>query len=112
MSTKTCKSCARDLPLSAFHKDRQWHRSRCKQCRTAHKRATEYNLSPEAYDALLEEQGGGCGICGSDERLVVDHCHETGATRGILCSTCNRAVGMFHDNPDLLLRAVDWLTDQ
>lgn len=110
--SKTCKSCARDLPLTAFHRDGRGFRSNCKECRLAIRRADTYGLTPEDYAALLEEQGGGCGICGSEEQLVVDHCHETGATRGILCNTCNRAIGMLHDNPDLLMRAADWLTEQ
>lgn len=109
MKSRTCKSCARSLPLTEFHKDRQWYLTRCKECRSAFRRDKKYDLSPAAYAATLEAQGGGCGICGSDDRLVVDHCHETGATRGILCNTCNRAIGLLHDNPDLIKRALDWL---
>ena len=53
----------------------------------------------EEYEKILKRQGGGCGLCGkkvtSDgRRLAVDHCHETNRVRGILCSPCNRMLGL------------------
>jgi hypothetical protein len=42
-------------------------------------------------------------------RLNVDHCHVTGKVRGILCNSCNNGLGRFRDNPDLLLKAADYL---
>ena len=75
-------------------------------------------MTPEQYATLLEEQGGGCAICGSSEKktrngteleLPVDHCHETGRVRGILCDNCNRAMGLLGDAPTRLLRAVSYL---
>jgi hypothetical protein len=69
---------------------------RCRPCRSARGHAAkikaEYGMTPEDYDALLALQGGGCAICDGKpktERLSVDHDHETGAVRGLLCSKDN-----------------------
>lgn len=60
-----------------------------------------YNLTPEQYDAILLAQGGGCATCHRVvKRFHVDHCHLTGVVRGILCPSCNRALGLINENPD------------
>lgn len=101
----------------------QWHRDNPGRT-TANRRkfnlSKNYGLSLGEYDALLQKQGGVCAICGQDEpsahgrtgkqfRLAVDHCHETGIVRGLLCQKCNRAVGLFGDNPILLRKAISYL---
>ena len=59
-----------------------------------------YGITPEEYDRLFDTQGGKCAICGElPRRLVVDHNHETGKVRGLLCFKCNNA----------LLGGVEWL---
>lgn len=53
-----------------------------------------------------------CDLCGSDRgarKLVVDHCHDTGINRGVLCSNCNVALGQFKDDPALMRRAADYI---
>lgn len=73
----------------------------------------KYGMTMAEYDALLERQGGVCAICGRPPRddisLHVDHEHETGAIRGLLCFRCNNAVGDFDDDPVVLQRAGDYL---
>lgn len=61
-----------------------------------------YGLTREAYLSLLEGQNGACATCGSVVDLCVDHNHETGAVRGILCGKCNMALGLAGDDPDTL----------
>ena len=60
------------------------------------------------------DQAGLCGICkrpdSSGIKLSVDHCHQTGKVRGLLCGNCNRALGLFRDNINLLTNAVSYLT--
>lgn len=74
-----------------------------------------YGLPLEAYDALHAKQDGVCGICarpGSSrgrDRLNVDHCHDTGRVRGLLCGHCNRGLGHFRDDPGTLGRAMEYL---
>ena len=73
----------------------------------------KYRITPEEYDALLEEQGGGCAICGraprEDIALHVDHEHTTGRIRGLLCFRCNNALGDFDDDHDRLSAALAYL---
>ena len=82
-----------------------------------------YRLSNEDYEALLFSQNGGCAICKTDScythpksgkpvSLSVDHCHDTGTIRGILCKDCNIGLANFKDEPTLLLRAIDYLTKE
>ena len=77
------------------------------------KRRTRYGLSPNEFDRLTEAQGGGCAVCGSPEsgerNLSVDHNHETGEVRGILCRNCNTGLGCFGDSPELMLEAIAYL---
>ncbi|MGD9664619.1 MAG: endonuclease VII domain-containing protein [Novosphingobium sp.] len=73
-----------------------------------------YGINLAEYNAIIERQGGGCGICGVSQenhrlRLAVDHCHETGKVRGVLCQQCNRALGVLGDNVSGLMKAVEYL---
>lgn len=71
-----------------------------------------YGVTVEEYDAKLEEQDGRCAICRKRPRrkkLHVDHDHETGAVRGLLCFRCNAGLGNFLDNPRSLKRAYQYL---
>lgn len=76
---------------------------------------TEYGITSDEYDELLQQQGGVCAICGSEcptgNRLAVDHCHETGAVRGLLCLDCNSGLGRFKDSLERLASARQYLED-
>lgn len=73
-----------------------------------------FGITLERYEELLDAQGGTCAICWQQdahfEHLAVDHCHTTKKIRGLLCSTCNRALGGFADDPERLRRALIYLT--
>lgn len=74
-----------------------------------------YGITLADYESMLEDQDHSCAICGktSDEegqRLAIDHCHSTSKVRGVLCSNCNKALGLFNDNPDLLCNAAEYLS--
>ena len=73
----------------------------------------KYGLTLEQYDAMLEAQGGVCAICRrprpEERTLHVDHDHDTGAIRGLLCFTCNNALGDFRDEPALFHAAAEYL---
>lgn len=91
----------------------------------------KYRIRPPEYDARRAAQDYRCAICRTHEneispagtgrprldgkptaesfRLVVDHCHDSGKVRGLLCSGCNRALGYFRDSPTALRAAADYL---
>ena len=58
---------------------------------------------------MVAEQGGTCPICGRADPEHVDHSHETGAVRGILCFNCNGGLGQFRDSTDALVAAAAYL---
>jgi hypothetical protein len=95
-----------------LHEYRRGYRQRRRaEERDAYLRRT-FGISTDDYDRLLAAQGGGCAICGKrpgNISLHVDHDHETGAIRGLLCVGCNNALGQFRDSTELLARASDYV---
>jgi Recombination endonuclease VII len=88
--------------------------------RRAERLKTRFNLMPEEYDAMLAQQGGVCAICKQPETgmdntgkkvraLAVDHDHETGAIRQLLCGSCNYLLGYVKDNAERLQAASEYL---
>jgi hypothetical protein len=80
--------------------------------------ARRYGLSPEQYDRLVIAQAGRCAACGepppatgtpTQRYLHVDHDHDTGRVRGLLCHPCNLTLGYARDDPDRLRRLIDYL---
>lgn len=75
----------------------------------------KYGLTEEKYYEMLEEQDFKCAICGNPEtdtrrgQFCVDHCHDTGIVRGLLCFSCNVTLGNMNDRIDLLERAIEYL---
>lgn len=91
----------------------------------AHLRRT-FGITLDQYNEMVEAQNGVCAICGEPPtivmgvksrrqgravrpRLVVDHCHETGKIRGLLCTPCNRGIGFLNDDPKRVLAALEYL---
>lgn len=77
-----------------------------------------YGLTIEDYNLMLEKQNGKCLICNGQEihkaqgkrhNLSVDHCHATGKVRGLLCKSCNQALGLFKENIECLKKAISYL---
>ncbi len=78
-----------------------------------------YGVTLEWYNQKLAEQGGNCAICKHPEttkirgtviRLAVDHCHDTGVARALLCKECNQAIGLMHHDPVRLAAAASYVT--
>ena len=73
----------------------------------------KYGISLQEYNLLLDTQGNRCAICDKhiskmNRAMDVDHNHITGRVRGLLCSRCNKAIGLFEDNKELLIKAVNY----
>jgi len=69
-----------------------------------------YGLSPKTYSDMSEAQKGCCAICGDlSPKLKVDHCHETGQVRALLCNLCNSAIGFLRDDAAIVRRALEYL---
>jgi hypothetical protein len=132
-----CRGCTRDLKRANYLANREryiaaakaWqdanpertretrrlrnqHPERKRKQRDAYFRRT-YNISADEFDLMLDAQGGGCALCGVRPKrlasLHVDHDHETGAVRGLLCIGCNQGLGQFRDDPELLRAAAEYV---
>jgi len=75
----------------------------------AYHRKRKYALTEDAYQDLVRLHAGKCALCGEEQKLVVDHDHATGSVRALLCHRCNRGLGHFQDNVDLLDAAKTYL---
>jgi hypothetical protein len=104
-----CSCCKETLPASHFsknHGEKGGLQNVCLLCA----RMRKYGLTKQEYFTLLESQGNQCAICRDEFNAeakwrgspAVDHDHETGAVRGLLCLHCNTALGMVNDNQDVL----------
>lgn len=71
-----------------------------------------YGITEAEYQDMYQAQGGMCQICTNEVegRLHIDHNHDTGEVRGLLCGSCNRGIGLFSDQPELLRKAADYLS--
>jgi hypothetical protein len=109
--TVTCSHCGVIEPLFRTRKGVRkavCPTARQQQRNSPRRRVYSYGLTPLERVSYLN--GRSCEICGTTNKLVVDHCHDTGIIRGSLCTTCNSGIGMFHDSVDKLTRAAKYLS--
>lgn len=131
-----CSTCQEVLAFSHFCKAKSSYTGynyRCKPCQkisTVVRRVTRkktnqpvvhlLGLTQDEYNRKFEAQGGVCAICGQPEtgtagvyktprRISIDHNHDTGQIRDLLCYQCNSGLGYFKDNPELLEKAANYL---
>lgn len=118
---KRCRDCGLTWPASEFQQKTSkvdGLESYCRSCSRERQRLynlSRYGLTLEAYDALMERQGGVCAACGDrptkgkGRRLHVDHDHATGTVRGLLCQACNLAIGHTGDKVERLRGLIKYL---
>jgi len=111
-------------PCKYGHTERWTASTNCVECdRLSHIRRNQksaearikklYGLDAQEHEALFINQNNACALCGtladSKRELHVDHCHDTKKIRGLLCSCCNQAIGLFKDNPNLMRFAAEYV---
>jgi hypothetical protein len=91
------------------------NRTCCQQCLDDKKLTIKFGTAGpyrQLYADLFEKQQGLCGICLDPmKRPVLDHCHRTMAVRGLLCSKCNIGIGQFNDSPEILQKAIRYVSE-
>ena len=123
---KTCNKCRVEREQTEFHRDKRNSDGRkgiCKECvkqsdwynperlREKHL-ARKYGISEEVYQHMYDLQGGACKICDKKfSQLFVDHCHDSGKVRGLLCHRCNILLGHSLDNISTLANAITYLNE-
>lgn len=134
---RPCKTCGLEFNSTDFYTSPKSQKQYCKKCWGVYHRAwsakkkvsdPDYDkvkarrhrwksigVTEEQYAKLISECDGVCSICGSKEGaedgriLCVDHCHESGNVRGILCRSCNLMIANAKDSPDILEKAAAYL---
>lgn len=136
--TKECRVCGKRKSFTEFWEDctsADKKGAKCKLCAEVQRKArvkanpskyssmsrkyalmSNYGVSIEEYDRLFDIQRGACAICGSTSsnskksaHFHVDHCHTTGVVRGLLCHSCNIAIGYMGDSEQVYLNAIEYL---
>ena len=129
---KVNKEWARNNKDKVRAKGRRWYHNHTEQANTQHKTwkqanpdkvknsalKSNYGITLEQYNEMLEKQKECCDICGTSEPIrkssnyfCVDHCHKTGKVRGLLCMLCNSLLGKAKDSKQRLLNAISYLED-
>jgi hypothetical protein len=130
---RRCKECRLVKPLDCFYKhkgNKGGYMPVCKVCKYAkekgrrsrdpekqshNERKRLYGITKEEFLGLLDKQDHKCAVCRtsiSDKgKAHVDHSHDTGIIRGLLCIRCNRGIGLLRDSPEILKNALLYLTN-
>jgi len=132
--SKTCVKCGVTKDITEFYRrggkvSPNSRKNHCKEC--DRKRVAEnydpikyqeqhlkrsYDITLNDYNQMLTEQNNQCAVCGTTEpggkhgKFVVDHCHDTGKVRGLLCKRCNIALGEVGDNIQTLQAMIEYLS--
>lgn len=107
-----CYRCKEWKPSALFSADKSRRGGRasiCKACGSQASTASRYRLTRQEFSEMQARQNGKCAICKLKRKLVVDHNHQTGNVRALLCQNCNSAIGQMLENVDVLRAAIAYL---
>lgn len=108
---KWCYLCREWKPVDRFSVDNartDGRKSACRPCASLKSVASRFGVKPQEIQAMKAAKQV-CEICGGSESLVIDHEHATGFIRGILCTGCNVAIGLFGEDVSLIKSAIQYL---
>lgn len=133
---KKCNKCREELPACDFQYNplrADWLAASCFRCMDEYEKSRRmdpekrrrlksnslrcrFGIDMDFYEEMLEFQGGACAICGGDDQvktasLGVDHDHATGEVRGLLCRSCNSAIGQLGDDYGRIIRAAEYIAE-
>lgn len=113
-----CKTCVSEIRKQSYSSDPEKVKARVKKYRIENpekirdcKLRQAYGVGLNYFQAKLKKQGGACGACkrnvksvwrGKEVNMALDHNHETGEPRGVLCIKCNRALGLLEDDQEII----------
>ena len=122
---RICRLCQQELPIDLFDGGRRWQ---CNECRLKKRLTSErynknvvhrrwklkkyYGITEADYEQMLSDQDGVCAICKQSDpnkALSVDHNHQTGEVRKLLCSSCNFAIAHAKEDPEILRACIAYL---
>lgn len=125
-----CTSCDRQKRKDYYNKNKEKHavvqkawydnnREKVRASQSNWHYLSNYGITKESFLSLAQEQDNKCKICSKkltfDKKChssaVLDHCHSTGNIRGVLCNSCNTALGKFKDNITILEKAITYLKE-
>lgn len=125
LGNKLCTACREWKPTTDFSKasaSRDGLNYLCRRCQASNRMKAKYGIDLDHYEALLDSQGGRCGLCrrpapDGQKRLAVDHNHKCcpgeascgKCIRGLLCPTCNQGLGLFQENGAIIMRAARYV---
>lgn len=133
--TRQCRVCRVSKPMEEFYFTSNKNRSRYRKCKTCYNDQArawrdanwpavqaaskkrdlrlKYGITFEELNEMQEMQGQRCALCrdefSNEVRTHIDHDHGNGRVRGLLCPRCNRGLGQFRDDPELLRRAAAYV---
>ena len=102
VTTHNCIPCRQNT--DKYKSSRKWNRMK-----------RIYGINQDGFEKMLFVQNNLCAICGdgvSEKNIHVYHCHAKGHVRGLLCSRCNQAIGIFRENKDHMLSAIKYLEEK
>lgn len=124
---KRCSRCQVDKPPNQFWKDSSRHdglNHNCNTCSSAkfkkwkdehprhvksHRLKALYGITQDEFDVMAEELNHTCPICLKEGPLAVDHCHDTGKIRGLICRQCNSGLGFLGDNVETVRNLLKYM---
>jgi len=114
---RQCKLCQSDYDKKHRKDYKNMDPVKYREVHIVGRKLRRHHISLEAYDAMYAKQQGLCALCGTtivkhERKTHIDHNHRTEEIRGLLCEACNIGLGMFKDCKDVLLKAIEYLSER